>query len=110
MQTTKEIETPLGKHKVVIKTMLTGAEREEVDNAEMKYLKTEDGKSFQVTDMAKVGLAKKHALLSTSVVTIDDDGAEVLKRLQKMYEPDYSFVYEQIEIEQKKMTASTSAA
>lgn len=110
MEINKEIETPIGKHKVVIKTILTGAEREEVDNAEMKYLKTEDGKSFQVTDMAKIGLAKKHALLSTSVVTIDGDGAEILKRLQKMYESDYAFVYEQIETEQKKMTTSTSAA
>lgn len=108
MEITKEIETPIGKQKVVIKTMLTGAEREEVDNAEMKYMKTEDGKSFQM-DMAKVTLAKKHALLCTSVVTIDGDGAELLKRLQKMYETDYAFVYSQIETEQKKMTASTSA-
>ena len=110
MEVTKEIETPIGKHKVVIKTMLTGAEREKVENAEMQYVKTTDGKTFSVTDMEKVGLAKKHVLLSTSVVTIDGDGAEVLKRLQKMYEPDYAFVYSQIESEQKKMTASTSAA
>lgn len=88
MEITKEIVTPIGEHKVVIKTMLTGAEREKVDNAEMQYVKTEDGKNFIVSDMEKVGLAKKHALLSTSVVSIDGDGAQVLARLQKMFEPD----------------------
>jgi len=110
MEVTKEIVTPIAEHKVVIKTMLTGAEREKVDNASMQYVKTTDGKEFHVTDMEKVGLAEKHALLSTSVVSIDGDGAEVLKRLQKMYEPDYAFVYAQIQSEQKKMTASTSEA
>lgn len=110
MEITKEIITPIGEHKVVIKTMLTGAEREKVDNASMQFVKTENGKDFTVTNMEKVGLAEKHALLSTSVVTIDDDGAEILKRLQKMYEPDYAFVYSEIQKEQKKMTGATTEA
>lgn len=110
MEVTTDITTPVGKHTVVIKTMLTGAEREKIDNAEMQYVKTTDGQSFSVTDMEKVGLAKKHALLSTAVVTIDGDGTDILKRLQKMYEPDYEFVYNEIVEAQKKMKASTSPA
>lgn len=110
MEITKEIETPIGKDKVVVKTMLTGAEREKVDSAEMQYVKTTDGQNFTVTDMEKVGLAKKHSLLSTSVVSINGDTSEILKRLQKMYEPDYAFVFSQIETEQKKMKVSTSEA
>jgi hypothetical protein len=99
----KEIETPLGKHKVKIKTMLTGAERERVDNAEMAFVKTEDGKNFTVSDMAKVALAKRHELLRTCVLSIDGDATDCFPRLQKMFEPDYLFVYSAIEEEQKKM-------
>lgn len=110
MEITKEIITPIGEHKVVIKTMLTGAEREQVDNASMQYVKTTDGKEFTVTNMEKVNLAEKHALLSTSVVTIDGDGTDVLKRLQKMYEPDYAFVHSEILKAQKKMSEPTTEA
>jgi phage head maturation protease len=108
MEVQKEITTPIGSHKVVIKTMLTGAERERVDAAEMSFVKTEDGQKFTVTDMAKMTTAKKHKLLEVSVVSIDGDATDVLGRLQKMYEPDYAFVFKQVEAEQKKMTASIS--
>lgn len=107
MEINKDIETPIGGHKIVIKTMLTGAEREKVDNAEMQFVKTEDGQKFTVTDMAKMTTAKKHKLLEVSVVSIDADATDVLARLQKMYEPDYNFVFAEIEAEQKKMTVLT---
>lgn len=104
MQYQKEIETPIGKHKVVFKTLLTGAEQEEVENAEMQFVKTTDGKTFTVTEMDKVNLAKKHKLLALSVVSIDEDATDVLVRLRKMHNPDYAFVFEQVQDEQKKMT------
>lgn len=108
MQLTKEIITPIGKHKVEIRTMLTGAQREAVDNAQMDYVETSDGQTFKVKDMKKVGLAQKHKLLEVSVVQIDEDATTVLERLQKMYEPDYDFVYNEIIDAQKKMKSSTS--
>lgn len=107
MEYTKEIETPVGKHKVVFKTMLTGAERETVQAAQMKFVKTTDGQTFQVTDMEKVAVAEKHELLRVSVLTIDGDPTDCLARLQRMYEPDYAFVHQAILEEQKKMTLST---
>jgi len=110
MQYTKEIETPIGKHKVVIKTMLTGAEREQVDGAQFNFIKTTDGKEFAISDMQKVATATKHELLKVAVVTIDGDLTDCFKRLQAMYEPDYEFVCAQIEELQKKMLASTQAA
>lgn len=108
MEYTKEIETPVAGHKVVVKTMITGAEREQITSAQMQYVKTTDGKSFEVTDMAKAALAEKHQLLKVSVVSIDGDTANCFERLQKMYEPDYDFVYQSVLDEQKKMTPSTS--
>lgn len=109
MEYTKEIETPVGGHKVVIKTLMTGAEREQVDGAQFRFVETKDGKDFTVTDMQKVATAQKHELLRVSVVTIDEDVTECFKRLHGMFEPDYEFVYEQILAEQKKMMPSTSA-
>ena len=73
MQYVKEIETPIGKHKVVIKTMLTGAEREQVDGAQMAFVETEDGSTFKVKDMKKVATAQKHELMKVSVKSIDGD-------------------------------------
>lgn len=109
MELEKTITTPVGNAEVVIKTMLTGAERESVDQAEMQYIATKDGQTFEVKDMAKVGTAKKHKLLEVSVKSINGDATDVLKRLQKMYEPDYEFVHSQILDAQKKMKASISA-
>jgi hypothetical protein len=103
MEYTKEIETPVGGHKVVIKTMVTGAEREQIDGAQFQFVQTKDGKEFTVTDMQKVANATKHALLQVSVVSIDGDITECFKRLQAMFEPDYEFVYQRIVEEQKKM-------
>lgn len=107
MEYTQEIETPIAKHKVVIKKLLTGGEREQVTNAPVKYAKTTDGKTFTV-DTEKVATAEKDMLLTVSVVSIDGDVADVLVRLKKMYEPDYDFVYNTIIEVQKKMKEVTS--
>lgn len=108
METRKEIVTPVGEHKVVIKTMLTGAEREKVTNAPMKYAKTDDGQHFTFTDMEKVATAEKHALLEASIVSVDGGTTDLLNIVRKMYEPDYEFVYNEIVDTQKKMKTSTS--
>lgn len=110
MNIEKEITTPIGEHKVVIKTLLTGAERESVDNAQMQYAKTKDGQTFEITDLEKVAVAQKHKLLEVSVVSIDGNGDNRLERLRKMYEPDYEYVYNEVQEAQKKMQASTSKA
>lgn len=103
-----EIETPIGKHKVVFKTLLTGAEREQVDNAEMRYVDTKDGKEATVKDMQKLVTAGKHELLKVSVISIDGDLTDCFARLHKMYSPDYNAVYEAV-IEAQKKTETLTA-
>lgn len=113
MEYTKEIETPVGGHKVVIKKLVTGAEREQIDGAQFKYMAVTEGKEGRVatvTDVEMATVATKHELLRVCVVSIDGDITECFKRLQAMFEQDYEFVYEQILTEQKKMTPSTSPA
>ena len=109
MEYTKEIVTPVGKHKVAIKSLVTGAEREQIDGAQFNFIQTKDGKDFTVTDMQKVATATKHETLRVSVISIDGDITECFNRLQAMFEPDYKYVYEQVLAEQKKMMPSTSA-
>lgn len=92
----------MGHDKVVFKTILTTAERERVDTAQMQFIKTNDGKEFSVTDTAKVTLANKHELLKTSIVSINGDNANCFERLQKMFEVDGEFVYKALLEEQKK--------
>lgn len=108
MEYTKEIVTPVGGHKVQIKTMVTGAEREQIDCAQLRFVQTKDGTEFNVTDMQKVANATKHELLRVSVISIDGDITECFARLQAMFQADYEFVYEQIVETQKKMMPSTS--
>lgn len=106
-QFTEEITTPIGKHVVVFKTMITGAEREQIDAASMKFVDTKDGKEFTVKDMPKLTIAEKHEMLKVCVVSIDGDIADCLDRLLKMYEPDYKAVYDAIVEAQKKTAALT---
>lgn len=107
MQLTKEITTPIGGDKVVIKTILTAAEREQVNGAQMPYVKTIDGKSFEVTDMKKIAVAERHELIKISVVSINGDATDSFARWHKMYEHDADFVYNEIVNAQKKMIPST---
>ena len=112
MEYTKEIVTPMAAHKVVIKILVTGAEREQIDGAQFKHMEVKEGKEGReavVKDVSLATLASKHELLRVSVISIDGDITECFARLQAMYEPDYAFVYEQVLAEQKKMMPSTSA-
>lgn len=109
MEITKEITTPMQGQKVVIKTILTGAEREQVDSAQMKYVKTSDGKTFDVVDMGKLSTAQKHELIKVSIVSINDDTTDTFERWHNMFEVDADFVYREIVEAQKKMIPSTSA-
>lgn len=107
MEYTKEIETPVGKHKVKFKTMLTGFEREEVETAPTAFVDTTDGETYNVKDMKQLTLAQRHTLLKVSLLSIDGDETNCFDRVRKMYAPDYTFVCDEIEKEQKKVSGLT---
>ncbi|MGX7894408.1 hypothetical protein [Tsuneonella sp. HG222] len=109
MDLIKTVETPIGKHKVEFKTLLTVAEAERVKTAQMEFIQTKDGVEFAVTNTAQVTLAEKHELLKVSIISIDGDATDCFDRIQKMYEPDGAFVYASILEAQKKMKDTISA-
>lgn len=102
---TKEIETPVSKAKVVIKTMITGAEREQIENAQFKKAKIGEKGEVIISDVTEAVNAEKHATIDMYVVSIDGSSIECRKRLMKMWEQDTQFVLDQIEAVQKKTTS-----
>lgn len=106
----KEIITPVGSDKVIIKTALTGAEREKIEVAQMPFVQAKSATEFTLTDPVQAALAQKHMLLKLCVVSINGDQANCFERLQKMNEHDYKFVLDTIHAEQKKMMPSISPA
>lgn len=108
------ITTPAEGVEVVIKTMLTGAEREAVDNADSEFIEVYEGKGgereVRIKDASKLVLASKHKLLQVSVVSINGDSADTIKRLGRLLDVDYEFVHNQIVAVQKKTRAEITQA
>ena len=98
----KEITLPISKQKVVIKTMITGAEREIIETAPTKFSRVGERGEVVITDIAKATLAEKHALIDVYVVSIEGSPTSCRERLLKMYEDDYNTVVQAIEDVQKK--------
>lgn len=120
MKYTTEIETPLEKAKVVIKTMLSGEDSDAIEAASQKHLKVRGVKVNQATkqvevdvdsentDLGLVNAETKRATLVRSIVSINGDNTNCYDRLKKMPAVDYNFVHAQIIAEQKKMTSETT--
>lgn len=122
MKYQKEIETPLEKAKVVIKTMLTGEDADAIEAASQKHLKVRGVKVDQATkkvevdvdsehtDLGLVNAETKKATLVRSIVSLNGDATNCYDRLKKLPAVDYNFVHQAIVDEQKKMTSSTGAS
>lgn len=98
----KEIITPIDKKKVVIKTMLTGAEREQITNAQYESAKIGDKGEVIIKDVASAVNAEQHKMLDVCIVSIDGSAIDCRDRLMKMWEEDTQFVIDEIEACQKK--------
>lgn len=99
---TKELELPISKSKVVIKTMITGAEREQIETANTRFSKVGPRGEVIITDIAGATLAEKHATIDVFVVSLDGSQTDCRSRLLKLYEEDYQFVIDAIaEVEKK---------
>jgi hypothetical protein len=106
---TKEIELPISKSKVVIKTMITGEDKEFIETAEARASKV-NGKGELVASPADVFIAQKHAEIDAYVVSIDGSNVDVRKRMKKLYEPDYDAIIAGIESVKKAKTPEAETA
>lgn len=105
-QHTKEVKLPISNQTVVIKTMITGAEREQIETAPTKYSRVGERGEVVITDIAKASLAEKHAMLDVYVVSVEGSPTNCRERLMKLYEDDYNAVVQAIEEVQKKTNTS----
>lgn len=107
-----EIVTPVGKHKVELKTWITGRESMKLNQAMMKHMKVNQDSLKQIGQESKieiesVDLPNLTAELNTAsieiyVVSVDGNKENVLDIVLDMLEEDYNFVLAEIEKHKKK--------
>jgi hypothetical protein len=100
---TREIETPVGKHKVLIKTWITGREREHIQepifgaiNMTPRQVGANVNMEMQKMDMARMVSESGHRELSTFVVSVDGKSENVLDTILDMHEDDVAFIKAEI--------------
>jgi len=87
MRTTKEIITPVDKHKIVVYDYVIGREVEEIEDIFLAEKK--DGDKSQVRQSA-------HKSIEMLVVSVDDKDSKVLDRILDFKKDDYKFVIDTI--------------
>ena len=103
MENTKEIITPIGKNKVVLKSFIIGDEEDKIKNVwrnvEVTLESDSNGKSVQKSksfNMAdRIATAEKVAV-ETIVVSIDEKTDNVYGELKKLNSKDCNFVKKEI--------------
>lgn len=95
---TKEIVTPIGKQKVVIKEWLTGGEKRIVTNSLLKDVKlnSKENAGFEISGEA-ISKAQDIAF-ETIVVSIDGKEGDIAKRLLDMRSEDFDFVVTEVNL------------
>jgi hypothetical protein len=106
---TKEVELPISKGKAVIKTMITGSDKEFIDTAEARASRV-NGKGELVAEPEKVFIANKHAIIDTYLVSIDGSEVDCRKRMGKLFEADYDAIMSAIETVKKTKAPETPIA
>lgn len=96
---TKEIITPIGKHKVVLKEWITGREKREIRKPYLEGMKfsLEEGKAKTEEIDANALIEKsENKAIETIVVSIDDDKEKILEKILDMRDKDYEFIVDEI--------------
>lgn len=104
---TKEVELPISKAKVVIKTMITGREKEFIETADARVTKVGPNNQL-IAKPDEVMMAPKHALIDTYVVTINGSNVDCRKKVLDMMEDDYDAVMLAIDEAKKKSPTQES--
>lgn len=118
-----EIITPIDKHKVALKTWITGRERRELKKPFMESLKVslkgkgedvektgiETGKSeYEITDSLMLMEKAENKAIEIIVESVDGKKENILDVILDMHEDDYNFVVKAINKLTKKKTKDFS--
>lgn len=96
---TKEIITPIGKHKIVLNAWLTGREKRHLRNVLLQDVKfsVEKGKTKTegVTTAEVIQRAEDEAI-KTIVVSIDGQTEKILEKILDMRDKDFDFIIDEV--------------
>ena len=93
---TKEIITPIGKNKIVVKSWLTGGESEQIQGV---FLSGQDINASNQTDFKLKGsiiAEANHKAIETIVVSIDEKTDNILKTILDLRAEDYRFIVDEV--------------
>lgn len=94
---TFEITTPYKGHIVVLKSWITGGEKQKIDGAIFKGMKTSKDQDDPTPEFTDEFLAnQQNASITHVVVSVDGNDKNVLQRILDMRVPDFNYVIEQI--------------
>jgi len=96
----KEIITPIGKNKIIIKEWLTGGEAEQIEDIFLDDISVNvsDGKPQQSGNVKanKVRLAT-HKTIELTIISIDEKTDDILNRTLNLRDKDYQFILSEID-------------
>jgi len=106
MRPTQIIETPVDKHKVEIKTYVSGGEMEQIQGVWLGSMEMEIKPGEQTPKMPKIKGSlisqANHKTIEVLVVSIDGKKEDILQGILDMQHKDYQFVIDEL----NKMTAT----
>lgn len=94
---THSIVTPIKKHEIVLRSWITGREKQRIDGALYSGLDTEGvGENAQPKIGDTMLARQENASITAVVVSIDGNTANTLDRVLDMRSKDYAYVIEQV--------------
>jgi hypothetical protein len=110
---TIEVETPLKKHQVVLKSWINGREKQKIDGALFKGMETSSDQDKPTPKLNDSFLANQtNAAIQNIVVSVDGNSTNVLDRVLDMRAQDYEFVKDEVnkivegDLDEKKESSS----
>jgi len=96
---TREIETPIGKHKVVLKTYLTGREQRAIEAIYLGTVKYElETQTVRPSFTGTTAQEAENEAIRQQIVSVDGKADDVLNTVLDMHADDFQFVKEQLRI------------
>lgn len=89
---TKVIETPTDKHKIEVKTWISGGEMEQIQGVWLEGMEMQVGEEVKPKLKGSQLTKANHKLIELLVVKFDDSADDVLNKVLEMKNEDYQFL------------------
>ena len=96
---TKEIITPVGKNKIILKSWITGGEYEEIQKpiTDVKLLIDTLGTAKGEINVGDASQKSTENAIRIVVVSVDDEKKNLVEKIKGMHRDDYLFVLKEVD-------------